>query len=129
VSTLRDINKVISTGADIVIVVLTDIAKHLVSISYAITVTPFLYKTVTKTFSFSSSATAFVFTQSKRLVLLVVTAYTTIVSYVHKVLPDVVDTLFVPTKKVAVSVVQFLSVLVRPKKTNVVASKQDDLYG
>jgi hypothetical protein len=62
-------------------------------------------------------------------VLLVTSVYTTVVSYIHLVLPNVVDTLFVPTKKIAVKVAGFVSVLVRPKKTNVVASKQDDIYG
>jgi hypothetical protein len=72
---------------------------------------------------------AYISTITARFVLLVTTVYTTVVSYIHKVLPNVVDTLFVPTRKVVVRVAGFVSILVRPKKTNVVATKQDDIYG
>jgi hypothetical protein len=64
-----------------------------------------------------------------RLVLLVTSVYTTAVVYAHKLVFNVKDTLFVPTRKVALQLVSFTSILVRPKKTNVVASKQDDLDG
>jgi hypothetical protein len=42
---------------------------------------------------------------------------------------NVKDTIFVPTRKVAMKIVGFTSILVRPKKTSVVASKQDNLDG
>ena len=81
------------------------------------------------TLLFSASANPYISTRTARFVLLVTTVYTSTVSYIYRVLANVADTLFVPTKKTLVTVVGFVSVLVRPKKTNVVASKQDDLYG
>ena len=81
------------------------------------------------TLLFSASANPYISTRTARFVLLVTNVYTNVVSYVHRILPNVVDTLFVPTKKTLVTVAGFVSVLVRPKKTNIVASKQDDIYG
>ena len=204
VVSFKAISKTIDTGIDHVIVVLLDIAMHLVSISYAITTTNSLskkfakalntintasvnlylgyyrvltatistttatinklvgitrsvvsnttttmvralfkyvlltYNTVSsatltkqiaKLFSYLSVSTLLLATKTSRFVLLVTTVYTSAVSYIYRVLPNVVDTLLVPTRKTLVAVVGFVSVLVRPKKTNVVASKQDDLYG
>ena len=126
-SLIKFVNKIINSGADITTSVLTEIAIHLVSVSYVVTTTASLFKTIKKTFSFTSTSSASI--KFTRFVLLVTTVYTSVVSYFYKVLPNIVDTLFVPTKKVAVKVAGFVSILVRPKKTNVVASKQDDIYG
>ena len=86
-------------------------------------------KAVDTSLATNSYSYVYITTQTARFVLLVTNVYTNVVSYVHRILPNVVDTLFVPTKKTLVTVAGFVSVLVRPKKTNVVASKQDDIYG
>jgi hypothetical protein len=88
-----------------------------------------IIREVSKIVIVASSVQATISTSTQRFVLLVTTVYTSVVSYIHQVLPNVVDTVFVPTRKVLVKAVGFVSILVRPKKTNVVASKQDDIYG
>jgi hypothetical protein len=63
-------------------------------------------------------------------VLLVTTVYTSVVSHFYRVLPNIEDTIFVPTKKVIVQVFAgFIDILVKPKKTNIVVTKQDDVNG
>jgi hypothetical protein len=69
-------------------------------------------------------------TASRRFVLLVAIVYTNVVSSAYKLITDVYDTIIVPTKKTMLKLSGvFTSILVRPSKTNVVASKQDDLDG
>jgi hypothetical protein len=46
------------------------------------------------------------------------------------VLPNIEDTVIVPTKKVIVQVFAgFKDILVKPRKTNIVVIKQDDVNG
>ena len=76
------------------------------------------------------TTTSYITTVTARFVLLVTTVYTTVVSQFYRVLTNIVDTLIVPTKKVIVQVFGgFTTVIARPKKTNVVVTKQDDLNG
>lgn len=76
------------------------------------------------------TTTSYITTVTARFVLLVTTVYTTVVSQFYRVLTNIVDTLIVPTKKVIVQVFGgFTAVIARPKKTNVVVTKQDDLNG
>ena len=88
-----------------------------------------LIKEVSKSLAALSTIDSTVSTATVRFVLLVTTVYSSVVSSTYQVLTNVVDTIFVPTRKVLVKAVGFVSILVRPKKTNVVASKQDDIYG
>jgi hypothetical protein len=77
-----------------------------------------------------ANTTSYVTTITARFVLLVTTVYTSVVSYFYKVLPNIEDTIFVPTKKVIVQVFAgFKDILVRPRKTNIVVIKQDDVNG
>jgi len=77
-----------------------------------------------------STTSSFVTTVTARFVLLVTTVYTSVVSHFYKVLPNIEDTIFVPTKKVIVQVFAgFKDILVRPRKTNIVVIKQDDVNG
>jgi hypothetical protein len=72
----------------------------------------------------------YITTTIARFVLLVTTVYTSVVSHFYRVLLNIEDTIFVPTKKVMVQVFGgFINILVRPSKTNVVVTKQDDLNG
>jgi hypothetical protein len=81
--------------------------------------------------AFSTNLTAFnaINTVAYHLVLLVTSVYTIIKLRFHKLVFNVKDTIFVPTRKVAMKIVGFTSILVRPKKTSVVASKQDNVDG
>jgi hypothetical protein len=77
-----------------------------------------------------STTSSFVTTVTARFVLLVTTVYTSVVSHFYKVLLNIEDTIIVPTKKVIVQVfVGFTDILVKPKKTNIVVTKQDDVNG
>jgi len=77
-----------------------------------------------------STTNSFVTTVTARFVLLVTTVYTSVVSHFYKVLLNIEDTIIVPTKKVIVQVfVGFTDILVKPKKTNIVVTKQDDVNG
>ena len=78
----------------------------------------------------TSSATATILTSTTRFVLLVTTVYTSVVIHFYRVLLNIEDTIIVPTKKVIVQVfVGFTDILVKPKKTNIVVIKQDDVNG
>ena len=77
-----------------------------------------------------STTSSFVTTVTARFVLLVTTVYTSVVSHFYKVLLNIEDTIIVPIKKVIVQVfVGFTDILVKPKKTNIVVTKQDDVNG
>jgi dimeric dUTPase (all-alpha-NTP-PPase superfamily) len=89
-----------------------------------------LLKQFFKTIDALGTSNSIVSTTTTRFVLLVTTVYTTVVSQFYRVLTNIVDTLIVPTKKVIVQVFGgFTAVIARPKKTNVVVTKQDDLNG
>jgi hypothetical protein len=113
--------------------VAVDLAKtkvlFLILVADVVSSTVSLIKQVSKPLVALSTVSSTVSTATARFVLLVTTVYTTVVNNIHILLPNVVNTIFVPTKKVLVKAVKFVNVLVRPKKTNIVASKQDDLYG
>ena len=82
------------------------------------------------TLLFSASANPYISTRTARFVLLVTTVYTSVISHFYKVLPNIEDTILVPTKKVMVQVfASFKDILVKPRKTNIVVVKQDDVHG
>jgi hypothetical protein len=122
-------NRVLSVTSSVVATLTKTRIAFLTLTANVVSSTADLIKQVSKPIVVLSTTVASISTATTRFVLLVTTVYTTVVSYIHRLLPNVVDTLFVPTKKVLVKAVGFVSVLVRPKKTNIVASKQDDLYG
>ena len=70
---------------------------------------------------------------STRLLLLVTTivatVVATVVSFLYRLAANSKDIVYVPTKRTALQLAGFISILVRLKKTGVTASKQDNLNG
>ena len=121
--------RTLSASATSTVTVIKALTLFRVMVATPLTSAVSFVKAIKTSLTINSYSYVYITTKTARFVLLVTNVYTNVVSYVHRILPNVVDTLFVPTKKTLVTVAGFVSVLVRPKKTNIVASKQDDIYG
>jgi hypothetical protein len=100
------------------------------TIAVAVISTATIQKNRAKILLVVSITSSYTSTTTAKFVLLVTTVYTTVVSRLYKVLPNIEDTIIVPTKKVIVQVfASFSDILVKPKKTNIVVIKQDDVNG
>jgi hypothetical protein len=146
-SVVKQVNKAVVASVEYSSVVLSRTVRRIANLSYVVTSTVSVSKYVAKTASVVSSVSAkinFGFKRTltatvtslatiaktiARLVLLVTTVYTSVVIYVFRIVANSKDILYVPMKRTVLKIAGFTSVLVRPKKTFVTASKQDNLDG
>jgi hypothetical protein len=86
-----------------------------------------IVKSLSVTKVINSVSIASVLTAAKHIVLLVTAVYTASISYAAKLAVAAISTMFVPAKKIlAKGIAATTLILVRPRKTNVVATDQTD---
>ena len=94
------------------------------------TATTTLNKSVFLVFAALVASVSGIIAPSLRYVLLVTTAYSSVIAYVYRLTGNIKELVYVPTRKVVIKdLVKLTSILVKPTKTTVVASEQDNLDG
>lgn len=103
---------------------------RLVALVVAVANTTSLKKIAKLQLAVVSLSISVMITQLTKYVLLVASATSHVLLYIYKIVGDVRDLVYVPTRKVVVQkAAGFTTLLVRPSKTTVIASEQDNVNG